>query len=103
MEHSLISCRDLAACRVIVDAEMCGGTTASGGLEETRDADRAIGADDRLRRFDHHLHFECTGRQIEFRFDLIEDVDERGDLLGCDDLWQRHDKIIRELAVRRFY
>src|SRR5688572_26868307 len=103
MEHSLISCRDLAACRVIVNAEMCCGASPAGGFEETRDADRAVGTDDRLCCFDHHLHLERAGRKVKFWLDLFEDIHKCSDLFGRDYLWQCDDEIVWQLSVRRFY
>ena len=60
MHHVLMGCRDAAARRVIVSAEVRRGAPAARCEEKQREIDSPLMIDDRLRRFYHHLHLERT-------------------------------------------
>src|SRR2546421_12672094 len=62
MHHVLMSCRDAAARRVIVSAKVRRRATAARRGQKQREINSSLMIDDRLRRFDHHLHLERTRR-----------------------------------------
>src|SRR5437762_2475058 len=99
MEHILICGCDLATSRVIINAEVSCAASAPRSFEQSRNSYTAVSRDDRLRRFDHHLHLESVRRKIKLWLDSIEDVREGRDLFRRNDLWQCHDKIIRKLSA----
>jgi hypothetical protein len=62
------------------------------GVDEVRQVAVAARADDRLRRLDHQLELQRARREPEARLERVEQVRQRRDLLGHDDLRERDDE-----------
>ncbi len=94
----LVRRRDRERRGVVVGPEVGGAAAAAPGLDDPKQGNRSALADDRLRRLDHDLGMERAFWQPERALESLEEVGERGDLLGDGHLGQRDDEVLRQPA-----
>src|SRR5688500_10197817 len=101
MVQVLVEGRDAERGRVVVHAEMRGGAPAPARGDQRRERAAPIGAQDRCRSFDHDLEPDRPRGEPGALLDPVEEIGERGDLLGADDLGICDEEPLRQSPAAR--